>query len=103
MSLIDLVFCSDEHLNHLLANVKSIRFRPKQINSQTAAKVKKTIMAKNNGPLSICYPLKDSNFGNDISSERSKQMICKELKKQNKKKQQRVKPLMVEEKLQFQV
>lgn len=45
MSLIDLVFCSDEHLNHLLANVKGIRFRPKQINSQTAAKVKKN----NNG------------------------------------------------------
>lgn len=38
-------------------------------------------MTKNNGPLSICYPLKDSNFGSDISSERSKQMICKELKK----------------------
>lgn len=38
-------------------------------------------MTKNNGPLSICYPLKDSNFGNDISSERSKQMICKKFKK----------------------
>lgn len=41
MSLIDLVFRSDEHLNHLLANVQGIRFQPKQINSQTAAKVKK--------------------------------------------------------------
>lgn len=30
--------------------------------------------------VSMLYPLKDSSFGNDISSERSKQMIWKKKK-----------------------
>lgn len=33
------------------------------------------IVKNNDDYLSMLYPLKDSNFGNDISSERSKQMI----------------------------
>lgn len=36
---------------------------------------KRAIVKKNDDYVSMLYPLKDSNFGNDISSERSKQMI----------------------------
>lgn len=31
---VNLVFCSDKHLNHLLGYVQSIRFRPRLKNSQ---------------------------------------------------------------------
>lgn len=41
----------------------------------------------------MLYPLKDSNFGNDISSERSKQMIWGEKKVKNKTKKTPVKPV----------
>lgn len=78
MALVNLVFSSDKHLNHLLAYVEGIRFRPKWIDSQITTKSTKYYHWVIKIDISIAYPLKDSNFGKDISSERSKQMICRE-------------------------
>lgn len=78
MALVNLVFSSHKHLDHLLANVEGICFRPECIEKNYY----KSITSQYHRVIKVCfgigYPLKDSNFGKDISSERSKQMICNE-------------------------
>lgn len=77
MALVNLVFSSHKHLDHLLANVEGICFRPKCIEKNYDKRIiycHRVIKVY----FGIGYPLKDSNFGKDISSERSKQMICNE-------------------------
>lgn len=74
--LIDLVLRSNKHLNHLLANVQGVRLWSERTNNQITAQEQMSHCKQNNDDyVSMLYPLKDSNFGNDISSERSRQMI----------------------------
>jgi len=73
---VDLVFSSDEHLNHLLGYIQGVCFRPLFLERRSN---EATTNEKNDERRELkAHPLKDSKFEEDISSERSKQMICRE-------------------------
>ena len=81
--LVNLMLCSDKHLNHLLGYVQGVGFRPNtttfQFPSSANTPPKRCIfswiMYCNMWASKKTYPLNDSSFCNDISSERSRQMI----------------------------